>query len=253
MCFQNGCIAQRKVNGHLVSVKVGVECRTGQRVELDSLPFNKFWLKCLDPQSVEGRGTVEQYGMPFHYVLQNIPYHRVFTVNYLFGRFYSFNNAAFNKFPYNERFVEFGGHVLGKPAFMHLQFGSYHDNGTGGIVNTFTKQVLAETALFPFKAVGQRFKSTISFCLNGIRFAGVIEQGIDGFLEHTFFVAQNDLGSFNLDKAFETVVANDHPAVQVIQVRGGKPSPVEGYQRPQIGRNHRDDLHDHPLGFVDLF
>ena len=47
-----------KMNCHLVTVKVSVECRTYERMKLDRLTLNQNRLKRLDTQSVQGRCTV---------------------------------------------------------------------------------------------------------------------------------------------------------------------------------------------------
>ena len=85
LCLQNGGVAKRQVNGHLVTVEVGVECRTSKRVQLDSLALNKFRLEGLNTKTVQGRGTVEQNRVSFDDVLKNVPNNRVLAVNYLFG------------------------------------------------------------------------------------------------------------------------------------------------------------------------
>ena len=40
--LQNGGIAQRQMHGHLVTVEVGVERRTSQRVQLHGLALDQF-------------------------------------------------------------------------------------------------------------------------------------------------------------------------------------------------------------------
>ena len=50
------------MNGHLVSVKVGVERRTYQRVKLNRTTFDQYWLEGLDTQAVKRWCTVEQDG-----------------------------------------------------------------------------------------------------------------------------------------------------------------------------------------------
>ena len=85
LSFQYSFIAQRQVNSHLVTVKVGIERSTCQWMQLDSLTFNHVWLECLDTQTVQCRRTVQQYRMTFHYMLQDIPNNRLFTVYYLLG------------------------------------------------------------------------------------------------------------------------------------------------------------------------
>src|SRR3569833_1642347 len=56
--YQYSGITKRYIHGHLVTVKVSVECGTGQWVQLDSFTFNQLWLECLDTQTVQCRRTV---------------------------------------------------------------------------------------------------------------------------------------------------------------------------------------------------
>ncbi len=77
--------------------------------------------------------------------------------------------------------------------------------------------------------------------------AAVVEQRIDRLLQHALLVAHDDVGRAQLDQPLEPVVAVDHPAVEVVQVRGREAAAVERHQRPQLGRDHRDDRQDHPL------
>src|SRR5690606_30483943 len=46
----------------------------------------------------------------------------------------------------------------------------------------------------------------------------------------------------------EAVVAVDDPAIQVVQVGGRETSAIERHQRAQVGRQHGQDFHDHPVG-----
>jgi hypothetical protein len=73
LCLKDGLIAQRQVNGHLVTVEVGIESRTCQRVKLYGHAFDHFRLESLDAETVKRRSTVEQYGMTAHYIFENIP------------------------------------------------------------------------------------------------------------------------------------------------------------------------------------
>jgi hypothetical protein len=46
-------------------------------------------------------------------------------------------------------------HFLWQPALVKLEFGTNHDHGTTGVINTLSKKVLAESATFPFEHVAQ--------------------------------------------------------------------------------------------------
>src|SRR5690348_4970757 len=49
------------------------------------------------------------------------------------------------------------------------------------------------------------------------------------------------------DQLLEPVVAVDHAAIEIVQVRRRKPATVERDERTEIRRDDRDDIQDHPL------
>ena len=153
LCLQNGFIAQRQVNGHLVTVEVGVECRTCQRVELDCLAFDHLRLERLDTQTVKRRGAVQQHRMSLHYVFQNVPDDRFLTVHNLLGTLHRLHDAALDELTDDERLVELGCHEFRNTALAHLQLRTHNDYGTCGIVDTLTQQILTETSLLTFQTV----------------------------------------------------------------------------------------------------
>ncbi|MPM82856.1 hypothetical protein SDC9_129918 [bioreactor metagenome] len=140
-------------------------------MKLNGFSFDKLRLESLDTQTVKGRGTVQEDRVSFHHVLQDIVNHRFFSVNDLLGRFYRFYNTPFNEFTDDERFIKFSGHIFWNAAFVHFKLGADNDNRTGGVIHTLTEQVLAETSLLPFQAVGKRFQRTVRVGFNSARFA----------------------------------------------------------------------------------
>ena len=143
------------MNGHLVTVEVGVERGTCQRVELNGLAFNHLGLESLYTKAVKRRGTVEEHGVALHDVFEDIPNHGLAAVYNLLRALNGLDNAALDELTDNERLVKFGCHEFGQTAFAHFQFRTYNDNGTGGIVHTLTEEVLTETALLTFERVGK--------------------------------------------------------------------------------------------------
>ena len=81
--------------------------------------------------------------------------------------------------------------------------------------------------------------------------APVVEQGVDGLLQHALLVVDDDLGRAQVEQPLQPVVPVDHPAVEVVQVAGGEPATVELDHGPQLGRDDRDDVEDHGPGVVD--
>ncbi len=130
LCLKDSLVAKRKVNGHLVTVEVGVECRTCERMQLDCLTLDHLGLEGLDTETVKCRGSVEQHGMTFHHVFKDIPYNGFLAVNDLLGRLDSLHDTALDELTDNERLVKLGGHIFGDTAFVHLQLRTYDNNRT---------------------------------------------------------------------------------------------------------------------------
>ena len=156
---------------HLVAVEVGVERGTCQRVQLNGLALDHAGLERLDTQTVKCRGTVEEHGVTFHHVFEDVPYNSFLAVDNLFGRFDGLDDAALDELADDEGLVKLGCHVFGQTALVHLQLGADHDNRTGRIVYALTEQILTEAALLAFERVGKRLERTVGIGLHCRRFA----------------------------------------------------------------------------------
>ena len=130
LCLKDSLVAEWQVHSHLVTVEVGVECRTCERVKLDSLTLNHAGLECLDTKAVKSRGTVEEYGVTLHHILQNVPNDRFLAVNYLLGTLHGLHNAALNELADYEWLVKLGCHIFRNTALVHLQLRTYNDYRT---------------------------------------------------------------------------------------------------------------------------
>src|SRR5512136_1649538 len=100
------------MHSHLVSVEVSVECCTYQRMQLNSLSFNKFRLECLYPKTVKCRSAVKKNRMSFKDILKNIPYNRILAIYNFLCRFNCLDNAAFDKFSDNEWLIKLSSHIF---------------------------------------------------------------------------------------------------------------------------------------------
>ena len=103
--------------------------------------------------TVQGRCTVEQYGVTFHHVLQNLEDNGVATVDDLLRRLNRLHYTALDELTDDERFVQLSSHLLRQTALVHLQLRTNHDYRTSREVHTFTEQVLTETSLLAFQRV----------------------------------------------------------------------------------------------------
>src|SRR5690606_4400312 len=114
--FQLGLEGQRNVNGHLVTVEVGVVRSTHQRVQLDRLTFDQNRLECLDTQTVQSRSAVEQHGMFSDDFGKNVPNLGQLALDHLLGGLDGGRHAAHFQLAENERLEQLQGHLLRQTA-----------------------------------------------------------------------------------------------------------------------------------------
>ena len=238
---------------HLVTVEVGVECRTYERVKLYCLTFDKYRLKRLDTESVKGWCTVEHYGMFFDDILEHIPNFGTKPLNHLLCVLDIVSRFVRNKLLHNERLEQLYRHLLRETALIYLKFGTYDDNRTARIVNSLSEKVLTETSGLTFEHVGKGLKGSVTGSRYGTSATSVINKRINSFLKHSLLVADDDVRSSELKESLQTVITVDDPSVQIVKVTCGESSAVKLYHGTKIRRDNRDDIHYHPLGLVSGF
>ena len=52
------------------------------------------------------------------------------------------------------------------------------------------------------------------------------------------------------DQLLQPVIAVNHAAIEIIQIGRGESSAIQRHQRPQLRRNHRNHVENHPFGFI---
>ena len=216
--LEDGGVAHGDVDSHLVAVEVGVEAGTDEGVQADGLTLDKAGLEGLDTQTVQRRSTVQQDGVTLEDVLEDFPHHRFLAVYDALGALDGLDETALEELADDIGLEEFGGHVLGETALVHLQLGADDDDRTAGVVDTLTEEVLTEAALLALEGVGERLEGAVAFGLHAGNLAAVVEEGVDRLLQHALLVAHDDFGGLNLDEAFQTVVADDDAAVELVDI-----------------------------------
>ena len=136
---------------------------------------------------------------------------------------------------------------------MQLQFRAGHDDRTAREVDALAQKVLTEAALLAFQHVRQRFQRALVGARDHAATATVVEQGVDGFLQHPLFVADDDVRRAQLDQTLQTVVPVDHAAIEIVQVGRRETATIQRHQRAQFRRDHGDHGQNHPLGAVARF
>ena len=248
--FDLGFRGERDVHGHLVAIEVGVEGGADQGVNLDGLAFDEDGLKRLDAEAMEGRRAVEQHRMIADDFLEDVPHDGFLHLDHLFGLLDGGAVAGLLEAVIDEGLEELEGHLFGKAALVELELGADDDDGAAGVVDTLAEKVLAEAALLALERIGEGLERAVVGAAQDTTAAAVVEQGVDGFLEHAFFVAHDDFGRMQVHKLLQPVVAVDDAAIEVVEVGGGEAAAVERNQGAEFRRDHGDHVEDHPLGLV---
>ena len=101
---------------------------------------------------------------------------------------------------------------------MQRQLRSNHDDRTSRVVDPLAEEVLTEPALLALQHVGQRLEGPVARTRHGSAATAVVEQGVDGFLQHPLLVVHDDLGCTEIEQALQPVVAVDDSPIQVVEV-----------------------------------
>ena len=188
---------------------------------------------------MQGRRAVQQHRMALGDFFQNVPDFRRLALDHFLGAAHGVHVAKIFQPANDERLEQNERHLLRQTALMQLEFRTDDDDGTARVIDAFAEQVLTETSAFALEHVAQRFQRAIAGAGDGAAMAAVVEQSVDRFLQHAFFVADNDFRRLELEQVFQPVVAVDDAAIKIVQIGGRKPAAFERNERTQVRRNHR--------------
>src|SRR3546814_628950 len=156
-------------------------------------------------------------------------------------------------FPYTTLFLsleQLERHFLRQAALVQLQFGTRHDHRPAGIVDAFAEQVLTEATLLALQHVGERLQRTLVGAGDDATAAAVVKQRVHRLLQHTLFIADDDVRRTQFHQSLQAIVTVDDAAIKIVEVRRRETAAVQWNQRTQFGRNDRNDVEDHPFRAV---
>ena len=121
---------QRQVHRHLVTVEVGVERTTHERVQLNGLTFDQLRLERLNTQTVQGGSTVQQNRVLGDDLFEDIPHLRASTLDHALGRLDVLRVAEIDQTLHHERLEQLERHQLRQAALVQLQLRADDDDRT---------------------------------------------------------------------------------------------------------------------------
>ena len=236
------------MDGHLVTVEVGVVSRANEGVNTNGLALDEHGLESLDRETVKRGGAVQENRVTLGDLFENIPNLRGLLLDHLARAANGVHEAELFEATNDERLKEDERHLLRKTALAELELGTDDDHGTAGVIHAFAEQVLTEATLLALEHVRERLQWTIAGAGDGTTMTAVIEKGVNRLLEHALLVVDDDVGRLELHQVPQTVVAVDDAAVEIVEVGGGETAPFERNKRTQVGRDNGQHLKHHPLG-----
>ena len=243
-------VGERHVDGHLVAVEVRVVRLADEGVELDGLALDEDGLEGLDAEAVQGRGAVEEDGVLLDHLVEDREDLGSLRLDEHLRLLDVVDDVLLHELLHDEGLEELEGHLGGKAALPHLELGADDDDGAAGVVDALAEEVLAEAPLLALEHVGQRLEGPVRGALHDALLLRVVEEGVDGLLEHALLVADNDVGRVERHQPLQAVVAVDDAAVEVVEIARREAAAVELHHRPELGRDDGDHVEDHPLGLV---
>ena len=148
----------------------------------------------------------------------------------------------------DEGFEQGESHLLGKTALAELEVRTDDDDGATGVIDAFSEKVLTETSTLALEHIGKRLQGAVAGTGDGTAVAAVVEERVNGFLEHPLFVADDDFRRFEEQEVLEAVVAVDDAAIEIVEVGGRETAAFEWHQGTKVRWDHGKHGLDHPLG-----
>ena len=190
--------------------------------------------------------------MLLDHLFEHVPHLRAGALDHALGRLDVLRVLEVDEPLHHERLEQLERHLLGQTALLQLELRADDDDRTARVVDALAEQVLAEPALLALQHVGERLERAVAGARDRAPAAAVVEQRVDGLLQHALLVVDDDLGRAEVEEPLQPVVAVDHAAVQVVEVGGREAATVELHHRAQVRRDHRDRVEHHAHRRVDL-
>ena len=221
---------QGHVDRHLIAVEIRVEGGTHERVDSDRLALDEVRLERLDAQTVQRGSAVQEHRVLLNHLFEHFPDLLIEAFGHALRGLDRRCVVALLQLADDERLEELKRHLLRQAALVQLQFWSNNDHGTTGVVHALAEEVLAEPSRLPLEHVAEGFEGAVARALDDASVLAVLDEGVDGFLEHPLLVADDDLRRLQLDKPLQAVVSVDDAAIEVVQVGRREPAAVQGHE-----------------------
>ncbi len=162
---------------------------------------------------------------------QNGPNSRAVLLQLLLGHLDCVNFLIVNQLVENKRFEQLSRHHLGQATLVQLQGRPYDNYGSARVVNTLTKQVLAETALLALEHVTQGFQWTLVGTNHRTPSTTIVKERVDRFLKHPLLIFDDNARCTQFDQTLQAIISMNHSTIQIVEVACRKTPTFQWHQR----------------------
>ena len=127
----------------------------------------------------------------------------------------------------NKRLEQFHCHPFRNTTLVQPQFRTNNDNTPSRVVNPFSEKVLTEPPDFAFQNISEGFQGTIARTGYTSTVSSVVEERIDCFLQHPFFVSENHLWRAELYQLTESIVTINDTPIEIIEITRSEASALK--------------------------
>ncbi len=137
------------------------------------------------------------------HLVENIPNFRLFLFDKLFGLLDGRRQTLRVETRIDKGLEQLQRHFLRQAALMQFEIGTDHDHGAARIIDPLAKQILTEPALLALQHIGQRLQRTLVGAGDDAAAPAIVEQCVDGLLQHSLLIAHDNVGRAQFDQPFQ--------------------------------------------------
>ena len=184
------------------------------------------------------------------HLFEDVPDLRVAPLEHLLGRLDRVGQAVLLEPADDERLVQLQRDLLRQAALVQLELGADDDDRAGRVVDALAEQVLAEAALLALDHVGQRLQRAVAAPSTGRRQRPLSNSASTACWSMRFSLRMMTSGALRSTSFFSRLLRLMMRRYRSFRSRRREVAALQQHQRAQVRRDHRDHVHDHPLGLV---
>src|SRR4051812_24991839 len=127
------------MDGHLVTVEIGIESFAHQRMKLNGIALHKDRLEGLNTHAMERRRAIEEHRMIADHLFEDIPYLIVLALEHFLRALDRIGVSEFLQPPDDERLIQLKRDLFRQTALMQLEAWADDDHAAGRIIDALAQ------------------------------------------------------------------------------------------------------------------